>query len=415
MAIIFNVKRQLDEFLENQGCSTTVKFLDKRLCEMGDLLIKSRTDTDIHFDVEALQRTSACWPLPIHRISIASNVAYIWFERKIAFRSAIAAKEWKLPMTDRSNDSVRLYLEPPAIQVGTSNSMAHFRANALRTVMKNCFIHAGYIVVEKDQLEDANMLAPVKKIAFVQRKTKMSYEQQGETVDRQHVVEILSGPVLIGSDLANAEDYVKRRSNEMQLIAQHRYGVRIHDVNELERIVASLGRSAAIVDVLQQKHSSTIDMRVTGLGTTRTPTATKGAAFILYNFARLVSIFKKYRLMMEQEGYPRIPPVDEVDFGLLTDPEEWHLLYVYVIGFPYAVRRTLGDGDLERIAPHHLLEFTFGLVSCLSKYYRSTRILTDNRPKLVPVMIARLHLLEAIYNVLQTLLHLLDLEPIEEM
>ncbi|XP_058172674.1 DALR anticodon-binding domain-containing protein 3-like [Anopheles ziemanni] len=380
---------------------------------MGDLMIKSKTDTDISFDVEALQRTSTCWPLPIYRISIASNVVYIWFERKIAFRNAIAAMEWKLPMTNRSNGSERLCLDSPAIQAATSNSMAHFRANALTKVMKNCFTYAGYIMVEKAQLEDTNMLAPVKKIAFVQRKNKVANEQLGEMAE--HVVEILSGPVLIGSDLADADDYIKRRSNEMQLIAQHRYGVRIRDVNELERIVASLGRSAAIVDVLQQKHSSTIDMRVAGQGTTRTPTATKGAAFILYNFARLVSIFKKYRLMMEQEGYPRIPPVNEVDFGLLTDPEEWHLLYVYVIGFPYAMRRTLGDKDLERIAPHHLLEFTFGLVSCLSKYYRSTRILTDNRPKLLPVMFARLHLLEAIYNVLQTLLNLLGLEPIDEM
>uniref|UniRef100_A0A182IXN3 DALR anticodon binding domain-containing protein n=1 Tax=Anopheles atroparvus TaxID=41427 RepID=A0A182IXN3_ANOAO len=382
---------------------------------MGDLLIKSKTDTEIHFDVELLQQTSANWPLQVDRVSCAGNVVHVWFERCSAFRKAIASMEWKPSVENRCSRSEHLYVEASAIQGDTAISMTHFRVNTLIKFMKNCFTHAGYTMVERDQPEAMDMTAPVKKIIFVQKKNKITTEQRDDTVVRQRVVEILTGPVLLGPELANADDYIKRRSSEMQLIAQHRYGVRIHDVNELERIVASLGRSAAIVDVLQQKHSSTIDMRAARIGITRTPTASKGAAFILYNFARLVSIFKKYRLMMEQEGYPRLPPVDAVDFSVLTESDEWQLLYVYVIGFPAALRRTLGDGQVERIAPHHLLEYTFGLVSCLSKYYRSTRILTDNRPKLLPLMFARLHLLDAIFNILQTILNLLDLEPIEEM
>ncbi|KFB41865.1 AGAP003132-PA-like protein [Anopheles sinensis] len=382
---------------------------------MSDVLIKGKTDASIHFDLELLQRTSADWPLPVDRVSIAGNEAYVWFERKTAFRNAIAAMEWKMPMENLNNGTERLYLESPAIEEAASNSMTHFRANALCKVMKNCFTHAGYVMVEKDTLEEADLQAPVKRIVFVQCKNRISDEQQDDTLERQHRVEILSGLVLVCSDLVDADDYIRRRSNAIQPIAQQRYGVRIHDANELERMVASLGRSAAIVDVLQQKHSSTIDLREPGHGSTHMSNACKRATFILYNFARLMSIFKKYQLLMEQEGYPRIPPVDEVDFSLLTGREEWNLLYVYVIGFPYALRRTLGDGELARIDPHYLLQFTFGLASCLSKYYRSTRILTDNRPNLLPVMIARLHLLEAVYNILQTLLHLLDLEPIEQM
>ncbi|XP_058127242.1 DALR anticodon-binding domain-containing protein 3-like [Anopheles ziemanni] len=415
MVIVFEIKRLLNEFLQHEGSTAAIKFLDKRRCEISDLLIKGKTVADVHFDVELLQRTSAGWPLPVDRVSITGSEAYVWFERKTAFRNALAAMEWKIPVENHNNGAERLYLESPAIEEDASNSMTHFRAKALWKVMKNCFTLAGYVVLEKDTLEEVDMQAPVKRIVFVQRKNRVIDEQLGDTLERQHRVEILSGPVLVSSDLVDADNYIRRRSDALQPIAQQRYGVRIHDSNELERMVASLGRSAAIVDVLQQKHSSMIDMRVPKHGASHKQNPSKKATFILYNFARLVSIFKKYRLLMEQEGYPRMPPVDEVDFGLLTDREEWNLLFVYVIGFPYALRRTLGDGELARIDPHYLLEFTFGLVSCLSKYYCSTRILTDNSPKLLPVMIARLHLLQAIYNILRTLLHLLDLEPIENM
>lgn len=47
----------------------------------------------------------------------------------------------------------------------------------------------------------------------------------------------------------------------MQLIAQHKYGIRVRDHRHFQETIASLGRSAAIVDMLESKASSPVDMR----------------------------------------------------------------------------------------------------------------------------------------------------------
>lgn len=47
----------------------------------------------------------------------------------------------------------------------------------------------------------------------------------------------------------------------MQLIAQHKYGIRVRDHQRFQEMIASLGRSAAIVDMLESKASSPIDMK----------------------------------------------------------------------------------------------------------------------------------------------------------
>ncbi|XP_053670422.1 DALR anticodon-binding domain-containing protein 3 [Anopheles nili] len=402
--VLLATEKLLLDYLSTAGCSPAITFLDKNLCKMGDVIVKSKTDTAIQFNDQALIAASKSWPFPVTMIRFNGNAAHIWFDRIEVFRMALdgTGMDWHLPATRRSSSTAKISVEDQTTKAMDLTTLTEFRMDILRVVIKNCFVHAGYTMIGKEEIA---LQQDARHVKIVQKRSKIP--------DEQHV-EVLCGPVLSGESMQNASQYIQQRSNDMQLIAQHRYGLRIANNTKLEQLVASLGRSAAIVDMLHTKQTSAIDMR-NQHDTTRTQTSSKGAAFILYNYARLASIFKKHARLVDQKVLSEVPPANEINFSLLVEPDEWHLLYVYLIRFPRILEKTLGHGEFARIAPYHLLDFTLSLVKCVSKYYCRIRILTENRPKLEPVMFARLHLLRTIFKLLELLLKLLDMETVEEM
>ena len=46
---------------------------------------------------------------------------------------------------------------------------------------------------------------------------------------------------------------------------------------------------------------------------------TKSGTFVMYNCARLATLFESYKCSMEQGLYPTFPPVSSLDFSLLHD------------------------------------------------------------------------------------------------
>lgn len=46
---------------------------------------------------------------------------------------------------------------------------------------------------------------------------------------------------------------------------------------------------------------------------------TKSGTFVMYNCARLATLFEGYRHSMERGLYPTFPPVSSLDFSLLQD------------------------------------------------------------------------------------------------
>uniref|UniRef100_A0A182RYD1 DALR_1 domain-containing protein n=1 Tax=Anopheles funestus TaxID=62324 RepID=A0A182RYD1_ANOFN len=402
--ILSETQKLLSSYLEDRGHSVAIKMLDKNLFQMGDLLVKSKTDSELLVDVQALITASKCWPLPIAAITIMENSAHIWFDRASAFRTAFTLKEWDFNRRTTTNGE-KIYVEEPTAKECDTISMAEFRANILRKTIKNCFLYGGYTIIENTDLHDDDIPSDVMHVKVV--------HQTNKSTPKPHV-EVLCGAVLTGHEIQNAAKYIQLRANDMHMTALHRYGLRMPNTIKLQELVSSLGRSAAIVDMLQTKHANVIDMR-TQQEIMRNHCTSKGASFILYNYARLATILKKHAVLVQQGQLPDVPPVHEVDFSLLVEPEEWQLLYAYLMRFPNIIRLTIGYGKSPQIAPYHMLSFTLCLIKCLSKYYRRVRILTENRPRLQPVMFARLCLIRAVFDMLKVILDIFDLEPIEEM
>lgn len=77
-----------------------------------------------------------------------------------------------------------------------------------------------------------------------------------------------------------------------------------------------LGTAIVTFDMLKIKHYNAIDFEKMMTATT---TTIKGAAFILYNFARLQTLLTSFDSQVSRGFYDPLPEYDNIDFGLLKE------------------------------------------------------------------------------------------------
>nr|XP_030722902.1 DALR anticodon-binding domain-containing protein 3 isoform X4 [Globicephala melas] len=153
---------------------------------------------------------------------------------------------------------------------------------------------------------------------------------------------------------------------------------------------------------------------------------TKSGTFVMYNCARLATLFESYKCSMEQGLYPTFPPVSSLDFSLLHDEHpsppqgEWLLLFNSILPFPDLLSQTAA---LPCTAPglhitartEMVCKFLVQLSMDFSSYYNRVHILGEPRPHLFGQMFARLQLLRAVREVLHTGLAMLGLPPLSHI
>nr|XP_003409721.1 LOW QUALITY PROTEIN: DALR anticodon-binding domain-containing protein 3 [Loxodonta africana] len=147
---------------------------------------------------------------------------------------------------------------------------------------------------------------------------------------------------------------------------------------------------------------------------------TKSGTFVMYNCARLATLFESYKHSMEQGLYPTFPPVSSLDFSLLHDEGEWLLLFNSILPFPDLLSQTAA---LAYTAPglhitartEMVCKFLVQLSMDFSSYYNRIHILGEPRPHLFGQMFARLQLLRAVRAVLHAGLAMLGLPPLNHI
>uniref|UniRef100_A0A8C5L592 DALR anticodon binding domain containing 3 n=1 Tax=Jaculus jaculus TaxID=51337 RepID=A0A8C5L592_JACJA len=147
---------------------------------------------------------------------------------------------------------------------------------------------------------------------------------------------------------------------------------------------------------------------------------TKSGTFVMYNCARLATLFESYERSMEQGLYPPFPPVSSLDFSLLRDEGEWLLLFNSVLPFLDLLSQTV---SLASTAPglhvpartEMVCKFLVQLSMDFSSYYNRIHVLGEPRPHLFGQMFARLQLLRAIREVFHTGLAMLGLPPLSHI
>ncbi|KAJ1069418.1 hypothetical protein K5549_017322, partial [Capra hircus] len=148
----------------------------------------------------------------------------------------------------------------------------------------------------------------------------------------------------------------------------------------------------------------------------------KSGTFVMYNCARLATLFEGYTCSVEQGLYPTFPPVSSLDFSLLRDEGEWLLLFNSILPFPDLLRQTAAltlpcptPGLHVAARTETVCKFLVQLSMDFSSYYNRVHILGEPRPHLFGQMFARLQLLRAVREVLHTGLAMLGLPPLSHI
>lgn len=107
--------------------------------------------------------------------------------------------------------------------------------------------------------------------------------------------------------------FSRLRSSDMEKMAESKHGH--NNKNEMLDKCHKLGAAIVTFDLLKIKHFNAIDFEKLMTATT----TIKGAAFILYNVARLQTLLASFDHQVSCGFYDSLPAFDQIDFGLLKE------------------------------------------------------------------------------------------------
>ncbi|KPJ16208.1 DALR anticodon-binding domain-containing protein 3 [Papilio machaon] len=361
--------------------------------------------------------TITAWHEYVNEKADLNNSNFLTYVKKDAADIINASKKWKLSVKNVKfiNDRVHLFVD---------------RRIAIRVCLECCLENNNWIIQKLNDKQNVACIDPscdgagitslrVKSLVHaINNLVAINSSNLSETtrvvVTSKSSNSCGSGQYLLCGAVLNAktnvkenalsgDDFIKLRQNELMLIAQHKYGMRAGTEDKWREFIAHLGQSAVTFELLQTQPSSAVKINFdvsTG--------CSKGAAFILYNCARLETIIRTFNEKVVDGTYPPLPQITNTDFSLLTQEEEWALVLTYAAG---AAGALAGCGT----GPHRLCAFLSAMARLLSQYYRKTRILTEPRSHLLPVMFARIHMLKVLNETLKTCLRILNIKSVSQM
>ncbi|XP_072017674.1 DALR anticodon-binding domain-containing protein 3-like [Amphiura filiformis] len=146
----------------------------------------------------------------------------------------------------------------------------------------------------------------------------------------------------------------------------------------------------------------------------------RDGVFVMYNYARLATLFSNYDQEVTNGTYPPLPSLTSIDFATLREDQEWGLLFNYVLQYPIILQDVYQEvmsnlGPKVNLQMHKICGFLVSLSRDLSSYYSHVHILGGGHSHLLPVMFARLYLMKAIQQVIRNGLSLLNIRPLEQM
>lgn len=295
-------------------------------------LEESEKDDHLTWDDQELIRSSQDWPSPIQRVVRDTANCRIFFDRTECLRKYFERRR------ERELPEVSLDPIPADLDINSYRQrIARESLDRLLTLWK----------MQQDILIDDSSLEGAKIGSCFDSSTKRPFP-------------------------LSYQDYLSKRSTDMQLIAQHKYGLRVQNEKYLRDLVGTLGSAAVVVDLLEAKTSGPVFLA--SKPNLMANTSSKGAAFILYNSARIETLFRVYGERLQSGEYSPAP--EHPDWSLLREEDEWKLFYNFLVEYDQVLERTVrGFTHGKEIQVHNICNFLYKLVGQFSVYYRRTKIL----------------------------------------
>uniref|UniRef100_A0A8B9QE35 DALR anticodon binding domain containing 3 n=1 Tax=Apteryx owenii TaxID=8824 RepID=A0A8B9QE35_APTOW len=183
-------------------------------------------------------------------------------------------------------------------------------------------------------------------------------------------------------------------------------------------VIDVLTAAAIRFEMLSTAHRSQIvlDLEDSSISTK----GTKSGAFVMYNCARLATLFDTYQRAVERgEPQPNGPPPLAATPGLLL-MGEWLLLFNYLLPFPEVLQQAAqlpapSKGIRITASTESVCKFLIQLSMDFSSYYNRVHVLGEPFPHLFDQMFARLQLLAAVRDTFHSALVTLHLPPLSQI
>ncbi|KAJ0183104.1 hypothetical protein K1T71_001080 [Dendrolimus kikuchii] len=343
-------------------------------------------------EITTVMEESVDWEIKVNKVKEEKDRVYLFLERsRTTYIGLLEGLKNNTLITHKlHNICSKVTVDPVCIE---NNTITSLRVNYLCYVVRNLCL-----IVDNKQWPE---------IIVTSKSSSKSNEKRI----------LFCGPVLnanTGSkeSIVNADAFIRIRQDEMTLIAQHKYGVRVMTNSKWKEFIVHLGESAVKFELLQIKPNSAIKINFDCSSTG----SSKGASFILYNCARLETIIRTYNEKVNVGTYPPLPDFKDTDFTLLSQEDEWCLIFNFILGLPSLLENCveINDKSIE-IRPHLICTYLCSMVRVFSQYYRRTRILMEPRKHLLPVIFARMHMLKILNDTLKSCLNILSIKSVNQM
>ncbi|KFV51402.1 DALR anticodon-binding domain-containing protein 3, partial [Gavia stellata] len=230
---------------------------------------------------------------------------------------------------------------------------------------------------------------------------------------------LVCGPVKVTnpSSPIGADQYFQLRKRQMYEASVMKYGELAQDEAWTE-VIDTLTVAAIRFEMLSTAHRSqiTLDLEDSSISTK----GTKSGAFVMYNCARLATLFDTYQRAERPCTYPPLPPASELNFSCLREEGEWLLLFNYLLPFPEVLQQAAQlpastKGIRITANTETVCKFLIQLSMDFSSYYNRVHVLGEPFPHLFDQMFARLRLLGAVRDVFHSALATLHLLPLSQI
>uniref|UniRef100_A0A670YSJ1 DALR anticodon binding domain containing 3 n=1 Tax=Pseudonaja textilis TaxID=8673 RepID=A0A670YSJ1_PSETE len=234
-----------------------------------------------------------------------------------------------------------------------------------------------------------------------------------------HQKHLVCGPVKITctDSCMNAFQYYQLRHSQMYKASVLKYGDLSKDASWM-KVISVLTSAAIRFEMLSIVHQNQVFLDVEESNISMK--GTKGGAFVMYNCARLATLFETYQRSVEQGLYPVFPPSSELNYSSLREEGEWLLLFNSILPFQevltHVTQLLLPTGGLRiTVSTEAICKFLIQLSMDFSSYYNRVHILGEPRPHLFSQMFARLQLMRAVREVFHSALATFHLPPLSQI
>ncbi|XP_033647403.1 DALR anticodon-binding domain-containing protein 3-like [Asterias rubens] len=217
----------------------------------------------------------------------------------------------------------------------------------------------------------------------------------------------------------SASELLRLRESQTREASILKYGEEVQGEG-WESLIHRLTIAGLKFEILGKQHRHMLKLDLSNSHNNSTWPDSRDGVFVMYNYARLCTLFSRFEQEVKKATYPPLPSISTIDFSLLREDQEWGLAFNYVLQYPVMLSECVSDlqngkGPHLNIQTHRVCSFLASLCRDLSSYYSHTHILGEPRPHLIAVMFARLYLLRSVHQVLKNGFSLLNIEPLSQM